>query len=394
MRITNMRERLVLADLFDLKSLSGQDIQALRGFEEGFNQVHDLITETSDGFPLAQMWSEFQRVVALWNRQRNPLIQMLTYQVTQPVEGVRYPVEADFQEASEFGVPTGQRLGPSFKMGYDFKWWDLATRFTWQFLIDASSDQLRALTNQALEADNRLIFTRILRAIFNSTTRVATIDDEAVNVYPFYNGDSMVPPKWKNTVHTSGHTHYLESGATTVDPGDVQDMIAHLAHHGYTMVEGYTLVLLVNSQEGNLIRDFVKGTSSAKYTFIPSANVGGGILMPSNGGIVGAPTLTQVPGLTSIGTYGPVTVIEEDYIPAGYMVMLASGGPENINNPVGIRQHETVRGLRLVKGADSDYPLINSYYVHGMGTGVRHRGAGVVMEIGNGGTYTVPTAYA
>lgn len=393
--ITNVKERkLQIADLLDLQALSGHDLQAAIGFEQGFNQHGDLVTETSDGAPLAQMWAEFQRVVNMWNSQRDPLINLLTFPVTDPIESVRYPVEEDFQEASEFGVPTGIRLGPAFRMGYDFKWWDLAIRYTWQFLLDASSQQLQALNNQALEADNRLMFTRVMRAVFNSTTRVAEIDNENINVYPFYNGDSMVPPKWKNTVHSASHNHYLESGGTTVDPGDVEAMLAHLTHHGYTMTRGYRILLLVNSQEGAEIRDFVKGTASATYTFIPGPNVGGGVFLPANAGIVGAPTLANIPGMETIGSYGPITVIEEDLIPAGYMFMFATAGEQNLGNPVGIREHERQRGLNLVKGRDNDYPLIDSYYVHGMGTGVRHRGAGVVMEIGNAGTYTIPTAYA
>jgi len=405
MTITNIRERkLQIADLLDLQELSGRDInaaqklaEAIRGFDTtGYNERGDVITETSDGFPLNRMWDEFQRTVRMWNTQRDALTNLLTYNVSQNVEGVRYPVEQEFQEASEFGVPTGTRLGPSFKMGFDFKWWDLAIRYTWMFLADADSRQLQALNNQALEADNRLMFTRVMRAIFNSATRTAEIDGESVNVYPFYNGDSMVPPKWKNTTHSSGHTHYLESGGTSIDPGDVQTMIDHITHHGYTLSGGYKFLLMVNQQEGALIRAFVKGTASALYDFIPSAGYGGGVFLPANSGIVGAPTMESFNGLNVIGSYGPALVIEEDYIPAGYAVLLVSGGEDNIGNPVGIRQHEnaSLQGLRLVKGLDNDYPLIDSYYVHGMGTGIRHRGAGVVMEIANGGSYTVPAAYA
>lgn len=406
MTITAVKDRkdLLIADLLDLQKLSGKDINAARGFEallaqnisgneNGYNEAGDIITQTSDGFPLARMWAEFQRTISMWNSQRDALTNLLTFTVTQPIEGVRYPVEEDFQEASEFGVPVGQRLGGSYRMGYDFKWWDLAIRYTWMFLLDASADQLRALNNQALEADNRLMFTRVMRAVFNNVTRTAEIDGENINVYPFYNGDTIVPPKWKNTVHTTGHTHYLESGGATVDPGDVEAMIAHLTHHGYTNSRGYRLVLLVNSQEGATIRGFTKGTASASYSFIPGPNYGGGVYLPANSGIVGRPAIADLPGLESIGTYGPVTVVEEDYIPAGYMFAFATAGEQNLGNPVGIREHESLKGLRLVKGRDNEYPLIDSYYVHGLGTGVRHRGAGVVMEIGNGGTYTIPADY-
>ena len=400
--ITNVHERRpAIADLLDLKVLSGGNLTAareleviFRGFEEGYNEVEDLITETSDGFPLNGMWAEFQRTIRMWNSQRDALTNLLTFNVQTPVEGVRYPVEQDFQEATEFGEPTGIRLGPAIRHGYPFKWYDLAIRYTWQFLADATSAQLTALNNTALEADNRLMFTRIMGRLFSNVTSTADIEGDALNVYGFYNGDSQVPPKWKTTTFTSGHNHYMASGSATVVSGDLDDLLATVTHHGYSQVRGYTLVLLVNQQEADVIRTFTTA-GGAKYTFIPS-NVGmGGIVLPQNGGIVGAPNMTQFPGLLTIGSYGQALIVQEEYVPAGYMVLIATGGPDNIGNPIGIRQHEqaSLRGLRLVKGRTPDYPLIDSFYIHGFGAGVRHRGAGAVMKI-TAGAYTIPTEYA
>lgn len=379
---------------FDMSSLLNLDIAAFRGNEEGYNERGDVITETTDGFPINRMWDEFQRTIRMWNTQRDALTNVLTFNVTQLIEGVRYPIEQDFEEASEFGEPKGIRLGPSFRMGYDFKWWDLAIRYTWMFLAEATQAQLQALNNTALEADNRLMFTRIMKQVFNNTTKIADIDGESVNVYPFYNGDTMVPPKWKTTTFVAGHDHYMASGAGTVVSGDLDDIQDNITHHGYTSIRGYRLVLFVNQAQGTVIRGFSRATG-AKYDFIPNANFGGGIILPANGGIIGAPPIANLPGLLSIGTYGQFTIIEEDYIPAGYMFGFATGGELNVGNPVGIREHEKaeLRGLRLVKGRDNDYPLIDSFYLHGMGTGVRHRGAGVVMKI-TAGAYTVPTEYA
>lgn len=404
--ITAIRDRsLTIGDILNINGgdfndarfqvMLGTPIEALKGFEEGYNERGDVITETTDGAPLNAMWDEFQRTIRMWNTQRDALTNLLTFNVTALIESVRYPIEQDFEEASEFGEPKGIRLGPAFRMGYDFKWWDIAIRYTWMFLAESTQAQLQALNNTALEADNRLMFTRVMKQIFNSATKTADIDGESVNVYPFYNGDSMVPPKWKNTVHTTGHNHYLESGAATVDSGDLDTMASHLLHHGYTNTAGYRLVLMVNAAQGATIRTF-RSADGDLYDFIPSQNVGGGVYLPPNSGIVGAPALANIPGLNTIGTYGPFSIVEEDYIPVGYMFAFATGGELALGNPVGIRQHEnaSLQGLRLVKGRDNDYPLIDSYYLHGFGTGVRHRGAGVVMEIGNGGTYTVPAAYA
>jgi hypothetical protein len=361
----------------------------------GYNQEADIITRTSDGADLNGMWREFQKTINVWNGQRNPYMSMFTYRVTQDIESVRYPLEQDFEEASEYGEPRSIRLGPAFRMGYDFKWYDLAIRYTWKFLLDASSDQLRALNNQALESDNRLQFTRILRRIFNSTTDVATIEGDAINVYPFYNGDTMVPPKWKTTTHTTGHNHYLTSGAAAVDQVDLQDMYTQLSHHGYTQANGYTALLMVNPAQGATIRTFSVGdTVGGVYDFMPGPAYGGGVYLPANGGVVALPDRAPTGGFDVIGTYGPWTIVEDDYIPVGYMLGLASGGPNNLGNPVGIREHPSLKGLRLVKGRDNDYPLTDSFYLHGMGTGIRQRGGGVVMQVTASGSYTIPTQYA
>jgi hypothetical protein len=67
----------------------------------------------------------------------------------------------------------------------------------------------------------------------------------------------------------------------------------------------------------------------------------------------------------------------------------------NATNPVGFRQHANagLRGLRLIPGNQSNYPLIDSYYSRGFGTGVRHRGAGIVMQI-TAGAFAIPADYA
>lgn len=385
--IRNLRRRSRLEELAMLE-LSGTPIE---GGEKGFNEYADIITQSADGADLNAMWREFQASVRLLNRERDPLVNLLTYPVSNPTERVLQPSQEDFEEASEYGEPKGVRLGTPFVMGFDFRWFDLAIRYTWLFLAESTGDQIRAINAGALEADNRLVFSRVFRRIFNKTNDTATINNQNVNVYTFYNADGTVPPPYKGTTFNGSHTHFLASGANIIDSGDLDDLENHLYHHGYRLTEGYRLVLLVNRQEGSVCRSF-RVADGDTYDFIPSSGVGGGILMPANGGIIGAPT-QSVPG--QIGTYGPWIIVEDDYIPAGYVFGFATGGERNINNPVGIREHEqqALQGLRLV-GGQRDYPLTDAFYQHGLGSGVRHRGAGVVMQITNAGSYSTPSLYA
>jgi hypothetical protein len=358
--------------------------------ERGFNELEGVIRQSLDGADLRSMWREFQATLALWNRQRQPLINFLSRNVSANTERVFYPTSENFEEATEFGEPKGIRLGKPFVLGFDFKWYDVAIRYTWMFLAESDAEQIRGLNNTALEGDSNLMFTKIMKTLFNPTNSSAVINEQNVNVYKLYNADGVVPPNYKTFTHAGSHTHYLTSGAGTIDAGDIQAISDHLYHHGYSVSTTNRMILLVNRQEGAVIRK-LKVATGADYDFIPSANYGGGVILPT-GTIIAQPGGT-VPG--EVGTYGPWHVVEDDYMPAGYVVGFVTGGESNILNLVGIREHENagLRGLRLVKGPDRDYPLTDSFYLHGFGTGIRHRGAGVVMQITASGTYTTPAAY-
>jgi hypothetical protein len=375
----------------EIFSLVGFDIDSITGSDQGTNEFADVITQSADGSDLNAMWREFQASVALLNRQRDPLVNLLTFPVTRPTERIMLPTTEDFQRASEYGEPTGIRLGQPFVAGYDFTWYDIAIRYTWLFLAESDAAQISALNATALEADNRLVFQKVLGTIFNNANSSAVVNDQNVTVYRFYNNDGTTPPDYKSTTFNNTHNHYVASGSTSVDSGDMDALELLLGEHGYRLTLGYRLALLVNRQEGDIIRTFQRANGD-KYDFIPGAAVGGGVFLPANSGVVGAPG-GSIPG--QIGTYGPFLVVEDDYIPAGYMVAFATGGERNVGNPVGIREHEvaSLRGLRLMPGPGRDYPLTDSFYNHGLGTGVRHRGAGAVMQI-TAGSYSVPAAYA
>jgi hypothetical protein len=92
-----------------------------------------------------------------------------------------------------------------------------------------------------------------------------------------------------------------------------------------------------------------------------------------------------------IGTYGPWNVVQEDYIPEDYMLGFVTGGKFADRNPVGIREHDNaaLRGLKLIPQFDR-YPLRESFYHHALGSGIRHRAAGVVMQVKASGTYDIP----
>jgi hypothetical protein len=377
-----------MSNKFDLRDFSLPTLSDARGY----NTNGDVVTQTLDGRPLDALFREFQASLGFWNAKRQLIVDLLTFPVSQPIEDVPQGVTEDFEEASEFGVPKGITGFNYFSLGYDFKFYDLAIRYTWKFLLEATAAQVESLNAMALEADNRLIFSKVLRAVFNNVNRTTNIRGQNYNVYPFYNADGTVPPTYKNNTFSSSHNHYIVSGTAAIQSADLDEIEEHLVHHGYGSQNGSQLIMLMNRQEGNVVRQFRVATG-ASYDFIPAQGAPA-FLLPGMG-IEGGRPASTFRGLSVIGSYGPWLIIQEDYIPAGYVIGFATGGEQQAGNPVGFRQHvnPSAQGLQLVKGPNPDYPLVDSYYRRGFGTGVRQRGAGVVMQITTNGSYAIPTAY-
>ncbi len=384
------------ARLVDLRSLGFMPGIAGAAGNGGFNQASDLVTQTVDGFDLNDLWAEYTTSVSIQNEARQRVVDFLTFGVTNPQERVPQISSGQFERASEYGEPRGLRPSVAqFTLGYDFEWYDLAARFTWKFLADAPRTQVDAINAMALDADSRMVFSRVMAALFVNQNRLADINGQQdVNVFALYNGDGTTPPTYQDNAFDGTHNHYLVSGATAIESEDLDDMEEHLAHHGYTAENGMRLVLMVNRREAKTIRGF-KVVLGDSYDFIPAAG-SAAQLLPENQQLIGSQVAASLDGLQVIGSYGNLIIVQESQIPAGYTALIATGGLANLNNPVGIREHQntSLRGLRLVKGPQADYPLIDSFYQRGFGTGVRHRGGSVVMQIKASGSYVPPAAYS
>lgn len=372
-------------------------------FRGGYGTEGDIVFTTNDGVDLNALWAEAQAALAVWNAGRSQLVNLLTYPVTNEIESVPQVGEATFEEASEFGEPQGERLQLGyFQLGYDFKDYDRATRFTWKALRDMDARQVQAINNALMQADERLVFRKVMEAVFDNRNRETDIRGNAYRVYPLYNADGTVPPPFRSTTFTSSHDHYLVSGNVKIDSGDLEAAYEHIAEHGYSIEAGTTIVHLVNRQEVKEIRKFRMGevnnnTVEANFDFIPARSQPAQFL-DSPLGLLGSLPPDSWNGMRVSGSYDDALIIENDFIPPGYMLTFGTGGAGNLQNLVGLREHKNpvYRGLRIMPGNDQRYPLVESYYTRGFGTGIRQRAGAVVTQIGTGGqggVYQIPTAY-
>lgn len=387
-------ERVSLASLGFIPSIAGGD--------RGMHAAGDILTQTQDGMPLNDLWATYQRWLDDWNTDREALVKFLTWNTTESYENFYTGGgQADFEEATEYGEPVGHRPSATYDvMGFPFKFYDLSGRFTWQYLANASAAQVDSFANMAMEADSRLVFLKVMRTLFSNTRGT---NDKGQTVYPFYSGAAGdKPADYKSTTFADNHNHFVTSGTATVTAANLEALLNLLYEHGYTQQFGYNAVVLVNKAQGDRIRQFrsiannggVADDMHGQYDFVPAVNTPS-FLLPTNMVAEGGRPAGTLNGLTVIGAYGDATIIQEDYIPAGYMVAFVTGGADSLSNPIAFREHPTttLRGLRLVKGRQPDYPLIDSFYVRGFGTGVRNRGAGAVMQVTANATYTIPTQY-
>lgn len=400
---TMPKRGMELVDLRELGILPGVRGGAPR---QGTHVAADVVTQTADGRDLNDVWRDFMELLNAVNSERQAIIDFLTFPVTNPLEMVAQAGDGvDFEEASEFGEPVGARVSPTyFNMAYGFKWYDLAARYTWQYLADATQYMVDSVANAAVEAYYRRQLVDLFRCVFNPSNLSATINQQPYNVYKFYNNDGTVPPKHKNNSFDGTHTHYRTSGGTTLTAPNLDAILDDFSAHGYSLENGYQTVIMVNTSEGNVIRNFRNFTSAeqtyggnyGRYDFIAAQGQPGQLIDITQQLIGGNRPASNLKGLKVIGAYGPALIVQEDWMPTGYVFSFVTGGAASLGNPVGLREHANagLRGLRLVKGRNADYPLIDSFWAAGFGFGIRHRGAGMVLQVTSSSTYTTPAAYA
>ncbi|MCW2526042.1 MAG: hypothetical protein JWM76_902 [Pseudonocardiales bacterium] len=364
----------------------------------GYNAFSDVIKTTADGADLNRMWTEFQATLQVQNDHRSAIASLFSTPTQARAEAVAQGISgSSFEEASEFGEPQGLRVSPlSGRLGFPFKWWDIGLRYTWKWLSEASAEQVTAVHNSALEADNRLVFNQVLRALmFKTGIGTRDFTEDGVSVYGLWDGDTdSTPPDFAGTSFAAGHQHYLTSGATLLDSGDVEALITHVAHHGFGQQDGSRIFILANPVQADVMAGFRanvvnNNAAIAKWDFVPSMAAPAYLSAES---VVGERPPAAYAGLKISGSYGDAWIATDPFVPAGYVLVVASAGPNSASNPLAIREHvrPELRGLKLWAGG-SDYPLTDSFYQHGLGVGVRQRGAAAVMQITSSGTYTNPT---
>lgn len=285
-----------------------------------------------------------------------------------------------------------QTIAPAMKASGS---WDVAYPLNeWGGTISSSRVSMAYMTVGQLErhvlnitaADVKLVRGQLLTALLDNTTFVFPDDNWGnLTVQPLANDDTVLYPEVIGASAEATEDHYLESGylaAAITDANNPYVTIeADLVHHFGKSQGGDDVVVFINSAQKDLTMDLTDFTELTDLRVIPGTQTAR---------LTGLPVTH--PGRV-VGRTNGCWVVEWDYVPANYMIgVLLSEDP-----PLKMRTDPADTGLgsglQLVT-EDEVYPFKTSHWSHRFGVGVGNRLNGVIMELGTGGTYTVPTGFS
>lgn len=234
--------------------------------------------------------------------------------------------------------------------------------------------------------DTNTVRFEMLKALFNNTARTfVDVDWGSLTVQPLANGDGTTYPPVEGSETEADDTHHLESNYASASISTTNNPLVTLRdeleeHFGGGTAGGSNIAVFCNQAQTAILTglaDFAR----AKQNFIAEGD---------NTAI--AERLANVPGKNVGYGYG-VFLNEWRWIPANYLLAIHLDAPK----PLMVRNDPAATGLgsglQLI-GADNITPFEAAFYRHRFGVGVGNRINGAVMELGTGGSYSIPAAYA
>lgn len=360
----------------------------------GINTKGDvLVNQLADSTDLNEVWEEFSELLQIYNTEQKSITDLLTFKVT--VSGDAVPQDmtvGSFEEATDLGVPKSAAPPSALPLGYTFRDLDLASRFSWRFLRDADRRQVEGVMNSISAADQKLVSGTVLSTLFG---KVRKRNEHGMTVFDLYDGAAPGPPSYNGRQFDESETHYFTSGASQIDSQDIEDAIRLITRKGYGTHSNSKILILANPDESEYIQSWRAGEPSrpsgpdALWDFIPAADAPP--FLTPHGELVGQQVPGEIWNVKVQGSYGEALLVQSDFIPSGYVAVVATYGPGSLYNVIGFRQHPNpaYQGLRAIPGAGT-YPIVGSYHQRSFGVGVRQRGAAVAIQVSTNASYTAP----
>lgn len=236
-------------------------------------------------------------------------------------------------------------------------------------------------------SDVNTVRFEMLKSIFNNTAR--TFVDPlygSLTVQPLANGDTVTYPPVEGSESEATDDHYLESGYAASAISDTNNPYVTIRdeleeHFGGGVSGGSNIAVFINNAQT------AKTETLTEYDPVPQRFVTAGV--NSDQADRGLPA--NVPGKI-LGYVNGVWVVEWRWVPANYMLGIHLDAPAPLLQRVDPAATGLGQGLQLI-ATDDETPFEASHYRHRFGLGVGNRLNACVMELGTGGSYSIPAAY-
>lgn len=205
----------------------------------------------------------------------------------------------------------------------------------------------------------------------------------SLSIEPLANGDSVLYPPVLGSESEATEDHYLESGYLATAISDTNNpyitIRQELEEHFGVVTGGDSIVCLIHTDEVPETEDLTD------FVAVPDNWVRPGVdtAVP-----VGLP---NVPGRI-IGRTNGCWVSEWRWVPSGYIMGFHADAPRPLKMRVDEADTGLGSGLQLI-AEEERAPLSTAFWRHRFGFGGANRLNGVIMELANGGTYSVPSGY-
>lgn len=244
----------------------------------------------------------------------------------------------------------------------------------------------RHVQNIVIQNINTVRF-EVLKALLNNTAR--TFVDPlrgSLTIQPLaLASDSVVYPPVLGSESEATDTHHLETGYASSSISDTNDPIVtavdELVEHFGEQTGNSNLVTFINNAQ------VAKISSLTQFVEVPDQYIRAGTATDVPQGLPNVPG--KIIGRHEYGSWISVW----RWIPANYLVTVHLEVPQPLKMRVDPAATGLGRGLQLVARSEV-YPFQDAFWRHRFGIGVSNRLNGVVLELGTGGSYSIPSGYA
>jgi hypothetical protein len=306
---------------------------------------------------------------------------------TKHTERFKLPGGGRLQERSQLTPSNPTRATGSWDTAYPI--WDYGAAIMVddiQFAKMTPGEFQLHMDSIIIQNNNTMRYRILYRILNNTDTSFLDPDWSTLTIKPLATGSTdgvLYPPVLGSEAEATAQG-YVESNyaKTAIDDTNnpLETMKNYLRAHFGGTTGGYDIVVLINPAQTLLIKGLTDFRPVLDTHITPGANTDIPINLPS------------VPG-NIIGRCSGCWVSEWDWMPDGWMVGRHMDAPAPLKMRVDPPELNLGQGLQLVT-TEQRFPLMNSQWRHRFGIGTGNRLNGIVMELGTGGTYSVPAAYA